>query len=360
MTAVHAQIFDIASRHRGHPNQVGAVADFELAPAGDLDARTLLEDPSISLYCLDSKGRRALFVETPRGADPHGEAFLYQAQFRHATRAFALAYEDFVRAADERGGPHENVVFLYSVGRCGSTLLSRAFHQLDDVLSLSEPNALSQRLGAPDDPATADLLRSAVRWLCKPAGRKRPTHYVVKLRAEGTALATALHRLFPESRALFMYRDAADVVRSYVRAFHPLPAAVRGYHEDPVGFLARHWLASVQGYLAARERGVPIRAFRYEDLARDPHAVFGEIARACGTPPAGGDGAAFEDDSQAGSNLSHRSLEGRPTLDLGTREQLAARVRAVLAEHPTVREPDAILPGTWTPALPPTRSAARE
>ncbi len=352
--------FDIPSRNRTHPNQPPRAADFELAFAGDVDGRAVIDDPSCSLYCLDPAGRRAIFVQTPPDVDLHYEVFLYQAQHRHATRVLTLSYDDFTRAAHDRGAPSENIVFLYSVGRCGSTLLSRAFHHFDDVLSLSEPDAPMQLLAATSDPTSeaSSLLESTVRLLCKPGGRKRPSHYVLKLRAEGTKLATTLHRLFPSSRALFLYRNAVDVVRSYIRAFHPLPAGYLGYHDDPIRFFTEFWLSHVNQYRAAHEQGVPIRAYRYEDMLREPHAMLSEIARACGTPLTGLEQAmsAFAEDSQEGSNLARQNVDDKRAFDLGTREQLTARVRAALAkhaDHPSLHDPDVILPGTWLPGHPP-------
>jgi hypothetical protein len=169
-------------------------------------------------------------------------------------------------------------------------------------------------------------------------------------RPQATKLATPLHRLFPSSRAIFLYRKAVDVLRSFVRAFHPLPASVRGYHDDPVGF-ARFWQANLEHYLSARDADVSIRAFRYEDPVRDPRAVFHEIARWCGTPLKDLEEiiGAFAEDSQEGSNLARSSLDGRPVLALGSRDELSARIREALADHPTIREPDMILPGTWMP-----------
>lgn len=352
---MRAQAFDIASRHRKHPNKVPSPSDFELVAAGDVDASSILDDPTCSLYCLDRKGGRALFVQTPRGSDLHQEAFLYQAQHREATRVFALDNAAFIQAAQERGGPRENVVFVYSVGRCGSTLLSRAFHRFDSITSLSEPDAPIQLLDADTDPAAALLLQSAVRLLCKDDGRKQAAHYVIKFRAEGTKLIRALHQQFPASRAMFLYRNGPDVVRSFIRAFHPLPAAVAGYQEDPVAFFVRYWQASMEDYLAAYNQGVPMQAFRYEDLVDDPRAVFGEIARWCGTPLEGLDAAcsAFAEDSQEGSNLARQSVDAKDGFDLGSREQLAARVAAVLANHPLLHNPDVTLPGTWLPGQPP-------
>jgi len=351
---VYAQTFEIAARHRENPNQIVSVADFELVERGVVEARAVLEDPHASLYCVDPKGRRALFVATPREVDLHHAAFLYQAQHRHATRAWSLSYDDFIQAASDRGALRDNVVFLYSVGRCGSTLLSRAFHSFDEVLSLSEPDALTQLLGAGDDPEVATLLESAVRLLCKPGGRKRASHYVIKLRAQGTKLVMPLHRLFPSSRAIFLYRNAVDVVASFVRAFHPLPATVHGYHEDPVRFLTRFWQSNLRHYLAAHERGIPIRAFRYEDLVREPRAAFREIVRWCGTPHTGIEEAfrAFAEDSQEGSNLARKNLDARPALELGSRDELTARVRGILADDPIINDPDLVLANTWTPDNP--------
>src|SRR3712207_7974264 len=54
---------------------------------------------------------------------------------------------------------------IYSTGRCGSTLVSRAFNQADSIISLSEPDVYTQiqarrAVDASRDTETSDLVRS--------------------------------------------------------------------------------------------------------------------------------------------------------------------------------------------------------
>lgn len=357
MTPMWARALHITDRWRPHENQVAGPEDFTLVEAGEVDARTVLADPGCTLYCLDFERKRALFVKTPPEVPLFDEVFLYQAQHRYATQVFALRYDDLLEAAREQGSPRQKLVLLYSVGRCGSTLLARALQRMDGVFSLSEPDVPTQLAGVAKDPGTSALLEAAIDLLCRPPGHKRVSHCVIKLRAQGTALVTTLHRLFPASQAFFLYRNAVDVVRSYLRAFHPLPASFRDYHDDPVGFFARFWRSRMLHYVKAREQGVPILALRYEDLVGEPGALLAEVARRCGLSLRGVDSARalFGADAQDTSNLSRRRLEGRLPLDLDPPGGLRARICEVLAGQPMVSDPYVILPGTWLPA---TGSAA--
>lgn len=344
---MQATVFAIASRHREHENQGVSSSDFTLLPEGTADVRRVLDDPDCTLYCLDPERRQALFVETPPELDLYDAPFLYQAQFQNARRAFAIAYEDLRAATEERAGSPAGLGILYSVGRSGSTLLGRALHALPGVQSLAEPDALIQCISAPPDEAQA-LLRSCVRALCRPGGRKRASNYVLKMRHLGIKLGSVFPQVFPESRALFIYRNAVDMVTSSLRAFHSQLLAYPEYRADPVRFAARQWLSVMQHYLKLHRGGVPIRAVRYEDLIQSPRDLFPAICRYYGLPvPAfSAVEAIFAADAQAGSNLSRENLGRKSLRELGTDEEITQKVRDTLAGHPELSRSDVVVPGT--------------
>lgn len=344
---MQAIAFAIADRHREHDNQVVKSGDFTLVQEGACDVRRVLDDPSCTLYCLDPEKRQALFVETPPHLELYDAPFLYQAQFQNARRVFAITYEDLRAATDERADPPAGLGLLYSVGRCGSTLLGRALHALPGVHSLAEPDVLTQCIGAPPDEAQV-LLKSCVRALCRPGGRERAPYYVLKLRHLGIKLGGVFPRVFPDSRALFVYRNAVDMVVSSLRAFHPQLLPYPEYRADPVRFVARQWLSVMQHYLKLHRSGVLIRAVRYEDLIQSPQELFAAICSHYGLaiPAFSAVEAIFSADAQAGSNLSRENL-GRTSLrEIGTDEEIAQRVRDTLAGHPELSRPDAVVPGT--------------
>lgn len=339
-----ATVFTIAERHREHENQLASVGDFTLVADGARDVEGVLADPACTLYCLDPAKQQAIFVETPPSVELHDFPFLYQVQFQHARRVIAIAYDELLVREDAPPAP--GIAFLYSVGRCGSTLIGRALNHLPDVVTLAEPDALLYCAEPTPGRDAAELLRTCTRLLCKSGPRKNATSYVIKMRHHGTQLAPALQQVFPASRALFVYRSAIEVVTSALRAFHTLSPTDR----DPIPGLTRTWLSTMQQYLTAYRGGVSIRALRYEDLIRARQQLFPAICRFLGFPEP--DFAEYEAifaaDSQAGSNLSREKLSRNSIREFGSPQELAEKVRETLAGEPELNRPDVILPGTLT------------
>lgn len=344
-----AAVFAISDRARAHSNQIASVGDFTLAAAAESsrDAQSVFTDPACTLYCLDLVQQRAIFVTTPPSIDLHASPFLYQAQFQHAQRVIAVPFEEVLAANEDSSAAAPHVAFLYSVGRCGSTLLGRALHALPDVICLAEPDAPIHCIGAPDSKRASELLLACVRLLCKSGPHKRASHFVIKLRHVGIKLGRELQQQYPTSRGLFVYRNATEFVQSALRAFHPLPPSLHEYHQDPIRFTTRQWLSVMQHYLTVYRSGATLCALRYEDLLLNPQQTFAAICRHYGL--AGVDhektAAIFGLDSQAGSNLARENLAHRSIRELGTPQQIEQQVRDTLASHPELNRPDFIAPG---------------
>lgn len=370
-----ASIMRILSRQREHMGVLTSPADFELAPGGSIDAEPLIDDPRFSLYCLDADNQRAIFACTPAGVDPLAAPFMYQAQFDHAEVLVALPYPEFLRLAERMAAPPK-LLCLHNIGRCGSTVVSRALNNIDGVISLSEPDALTAFIGLRSLPPAeqTDLLRACLAWLARPAIIGGAEQVVIKFRNQATAVLERYLEALPTARHLFMYRNVIDWLASFQRlrakrgdrparysraqvieqqsAYYQCPAAEFERLAPPsldsyLGLEGRAlgWLYMLERALQAQERGAALRAIRYEDLQANRDAVLLSVLRPLGLPEASLSDAvgAFASDAQAGTKLARDGERGN-TIQLPA--EMQATVRRLLALQPVIRRADYVLPGT--------------
>lgn len=222
-----ATILHINKRQRPNPLGWVRLADFETVEGAPISAEYVLKRPQVSLYCLDHENKRFIFTESDPDIDLTQAPFFFQAQFEHAQRLIAVPYEEMHALIDERPYADEQIILLYSVGRCGSTLMSEVFNHQEDVISLSEPDIFTDllKMRQPDgsnDDLIKRLLKTSMLSLMKPMPHKQATKYAIKFRSYGIELAELIAELFPKARNLFMYRNAEDWARSTARAFQKL------------------------------------------------------------------------------------------------------------------------------------------
>ena len=126
-------------------------------------------DPDVSPYCFDFDERKVFCVSTP---DIGGATFFYHAQRRCAQSVIKVPFDALPEA-------EESPTLVFSIGRCGSTLLHRAF-EAAGVRTVSEPDYFTQAaLHEPRDPALQVVIGRVTRLL---------PYAVIKLRA-GTCTA---------------------------------------------------------------------------------------------------------------------------------------------------------------------------
>jgi hypothetical protein len=379
MTAQH---LTIESKHRQDGPYLASMADFTCRPGEAVDAAIVCADPSISLYCLDDETQRAIFVQLPVGTDLAAAPFLYQTQYDLAQRLIAVPYATFCQLGQALPLP-ETLVFIHTPGRSGTTLLSHALNCVEDVVSLAEPDVLSQFVHLRHEPARTEadlraLLDCSLRFMLNPATYGRITAGFLKLRGHSGPIMDLYEDTFPFSKSLFVYRDAASVVSSYCRLYRPAGEPqyipLRGYPElarammgwdvtssvmaylDPSAteiLIAESftllWLAVVEGYLAHRARGGRCLAVHYDDINSRREEMIGVILAACGVKASLGPEVAevFTRDAQAGTFLA------REVPDQGNQQRLTTAERAaldrILARHPVVRTSDFEAPGTLRP-----------
>jgi len=63
--SLQARELVIKARLKTNPFAIVSAGDFQLSSGGAIDVHVVLEQPNLSLYCLDHARRQALFVETP-------------------------------------------------------------------------------------------------------------------------------------------------------------------------------------------------------------------------------------------------------------------------------------------------------
>jgi hypothetical protein len=360
-------------RDEGDPRVVRP-SDFRFRDAGAVDPALLLQNPDLTLYCLDFENRQALFLETPGDCDLTRVPFLYVAQYRHAVRAAAVPFPILHRLAGEAPITPSRLTLIYSTGRCGSTLVSRAYAQVKGVESLSEPDVFTQMLGTwgpgqNDDEEKLDLVRSCTLLQCAPGRAKGADAWALKFRSMVTEMWPLFYGAFPEARVVFLYRQLAPWARSFHRMMgSPDPAAPQpmafmhylfgrlaamissGESASPLEIMAAHWLRIMENCLEMQRAGLPVFLARYEELNAAPHDVLAAMLAHSGLEGAtvGDLNAVLLQDSQAGTALSRESLgSGAVGLDARNIEDLRQLVEAA---SPSIAA-DGSLPGTYFPVV---------
>lgn len=369
-------ILHIQNKNRANANTVVNLQDFEYVEAEIIDPKIIIENLNISLYCLDPQNQRLIFVETPLDIDLSQAPFFYEAQYEYAERLFAVPFEDINQLVEEIKEPIEQLVLIYSVGRCGSTLLSKVFNQLDTVVSLSEPDIFSQIVGirhsdGSNDNELAALLRNCIYLLCKPTLKRKHSCYILKFRSIVIELGDLLYQAFPQAKVIFLYRNAEAVVKSSIRAFVYLSSMLPTIQQN-IEFYSRFipllkeyasyidftdskatdlyttmWLSTMQRYLSLYEQGIASCAIRYEDLVADPQQIVTSIFEHCDLPISEVSNVCkvFEKDSQSGSNLSQENTR-QNDLEQSEILEIRQKVNELLKKHPEIQTPDFIVPGT--------------
>lgn len=367
---------------RPYPMALVSADHFRYHDDGPIDPREVLSSPTFSLYCLEPRRREAIFVQTPAQVDLRAAPFYFQAQYEAAQGLVAVGYDTLHELAETVPVDPARLILVHSVGRCGSTLVSRAFAESGGVLSLAEPDVLTQLValrgtGHCDPGELSRLVRSCTRLVCAnasasagaDAGAGDGHRVAIKFRSFVVQLADVFHQQFPAATNVFLYRGAHAWSRSTMRAFGarepqaeaqqaqvqdrlgrllPLLAAYRaaqGRLLTPVEAMACHWVGLMEQALDLRQRGVPMFTARYEELTAAPHAVLAALFGYCGLPalPAPVVDRLLAGDSQAGSSVSRAAVQAA---DGSFDPDELSRVIAALS---TTVTPDLVLPETSAP-----------
>jgi hypothetical protein len=196
----------------------------------------------------------------------------------------------------------DDVVFIFHVSRCGSTLLSQLFGLDEGTLVLSEVPLLDTilRTGGGDRERRFD---AALRLLGRPRGGVDP-RFVVKTDCWHLFDVGALRRLYPQARFVLLYRRPAAVLGSHqkMRGMQMVPGMLDTLHVpydpeklnlDQYGAIVLERLyatmldvaaADERSLLASYEEGFPavfLRVAEWLGLSFDPERL-AQIHERCG------------------------------------------------------------------------------
>ncbi len=287
-----------AARHTGRIS-ISSPGDFRLAtaaaPTRDDAAKEVLLP-----YCLDFVRRRSVYVG---GVDVRGAQtapFYYLYLRREAKRVVSVPWEAGALRPEAARAP----VFLFSPGRCGSTLLSRILSAAGSA-NVSEPDFYTQATSAACasrfNPFRGAVQRAIWNMGADLSMTLDPAQSpVVKLRAESCRAPDLL--LQPkERRTIFLTRGFEGWARSNGKAF-------RNGARKSVGKYLR--AATCHAWL---QRNGDCHLLRYEDLSTDPLGATAALARFLDRPIAA---------DAVLSTMKEDSQEGTP-LRQGARPDLA-------------------------------------
>jgi len=374
---MEAQQLDIESKHRQTIGFLGSLKDFSYTDGGEVDPNEVVDNPQISLYCLDDIDERAIFVELPTDIDLTKAAFVYQTQYEEAQRLIAVPYGTFTALADSL--PEIRLpIFVHITGRSGSTLLSHVFNESGIAASLAEPDVATQlvnlRAAGTPEAELRSLAQSTVHFLFKSNHAEGVQAHAIKFRNQGVQVMDLFQATFPQGKNLFLYRDAIGFATSFYRLFKKSGASEYSLFDDwqsrfgaflaaDLSYLADYldegheeislpvqltlwWIAVLEWYLAQVDRDTPVLAVRFSDLTQYKEETVRQIFSYCGLPLSGVERGlgAFDRDAHAGTGFARENPKEANKLSLS--EEQTESIRAILQRHPILKTSDFIVPGT--------------
>lgn len=260
-------------------------ADFILEPGRPV-ARSRMFDPDVTPYCFDFDDRKLFCVSTP---DIAGATFFYQAQRQYARSVIKVPFDALPEAP-------ASPTLIFSIGRCGSTLLYKAFAAAG-VRTVSEPDYFTQAaLDRPRDPVAQRVVGRATGLL---------PYAVIKLRAECNHAPLLIAGAFRAPNVMFILRDPVDWAASVHRLVRNTA--------DP-GAVAR-LLSALLVALDLLTRHYEVRICYYEDFRSFTAGYVNDLLSGMGSGARVTPAMAVElagKDAQEGSVVSRASVKDVP------------------------------------------------
>ena len=388
---MNIKVYKVKHRKRlkGSLKVVDYKKDFKLQPDSFIDLTAFLQMRNLSLYCIDVDKKLAAFVETPNNINLHETPFYWESQYKHAKRVYLMPFEVFL-SFDYDGLNDTKSVLIYSVGRCGSTLISNIFREISGIVSISEPDvyfqiSLLRRKKAIDEFEAKKLINSSTNFICKSIDSDIPKLFVIKFRSPVIKIHRDISNILPNSKNIFVYRNAEDVIQSFdrIRGYpytkkrwllrFPLlsrlyKATSKLYYSNwtdldnhynnfvkngspydivkrlgPCGIFLLEWLSKVNSYLELKEYKSDMLALRYEDLVTNPREIIRGIFDYCDISDDEVENGcnALKKDAQAGTNLARNP---KPRYKLDKKDRMGIDI--AIKRYTEFSGSDVVLPGT--------------
>lgn len=347
--------------------------DFTRSGGVPVDASRVVDEPGWSPYCLDVEHRSLTFVRLPAAIDLAEAPFYYVTQYREANAVIDMPFDEAVALASSL--PMPDVALIFSIGRCGTTLVSHALNGSPEVVSISEPETFFHRAlqAMPAGSERNGLIDALCRLHFAVRKNKDARLLAIKFRSQALFAGEQIYRALLRASYVFMYRDAVGWTESLMQfatavgATFPLSTQSRDLTwmlvsaDQPLSVLAKYtdidveftegaalipagWSIQLTEYRKLLHLGVPFLALRYNELVANRKTELERLFAHCGIAAGAVDKAldAFDEDSQKGTIIERK--EERTHLDAAG----VALLRRTLSCDPLSADPDLRLPDIYT------------
>ncbi len=269
---------------------------------------TLSRRPEIFPHQLDVQANNVLLVELPV-AELGAASFLDQRVLTPTTRGTWVAWTSVAHAMN--GAETQNPVhYIFHVGHCGSTLLSRLLQLLDGVQSLREP--LPLRTLAQDFADAADgrsfltdaARREHLQVLSRLWGRGEP-YTVVKATSICSGLLPHIHTVQPDCRSVFVYNrpethiatllagenaiiDLRGFAKLRLQRLQQITSLKLQLHElNPAQLAALGWLSETTSIVSSSDQhAAQIESLEFDEFLKNPADRLTQLLRFLDIPAA--------------------------------------------------------------------------
>jgi hypothetical protein len=214
-------------------------------------------------YCPDEDAY--YLVQTPRSACD--EAFLYLAQYRSATHIVRVPRQrlpDFRPDLDTSDRCRS--VLIFSIGRCGSTFLSKILSRIG-YFSFSENDVYTGLSDIECDEVRRQVILQTT-WMLNRYSGAPSGDVAIKMRAQCNVSFRDIHAALPDAKYVFVTRDLLPWARSYLGKFD--------ISNENLAEILTYFVDSV---IMMKERGLSFALLKYEDFQKDPAALLSVFAR---------------------------------------------------------------------------------
>ncbi len=302
------EIRDIVERVWTRIVEFDVERSFTCGPGREVSAEAVVMGAGWSLFTYDFKRNAAVFLRTPDGLDFSQAPFVYNTQFQEAVQVALVGFDELLTITESLPDIAHLVQF-FSTGHCGSTLLHNVFNRVPSVWCVSEPitfNALALNGQNCDPLVKLKLVRGALRLLAQFPGAQSAERIIIKHFSQSTTQIKLLSDAQPQSKLLFLYRDAegwANSAYHFVQKYGTsmnvakdqrtliwrllsggMPEqfldGIIDLHAEDLKFdavAAVAWATQIQNFNLAFQQNVPLYAFRYNELVADREDTIGRL-----------------------------------------------------------------------------------
>jgi hypothetical protein len=346
---------------------------FSLGPPKQMQAETILQK-GWTLFGFDIENAVAIFLDVGAECDLSRAPFCYDAQVSQARRITTIGFEQFALLARGIKTEHQ-LVHVYNMGHCGSTLLHNVFNTVPGVWCLSEPKVffdLALWRHDIDQALILPLAEAALKFISLFPAASQAQVVVLKHFSQANAFLPMMWDAERRAINLFLYRDGkswSNSIYGFVQRMAHIKMAIPperrslqwrlmsgnalvceldglvDMNAETVTFddlAAVAWALHIRDYMKAHDAGMPFFAVRYNELSQHRVPVIGQILKWCGLDPGLAEAtlSAFDTDSHQGT----KTARDIPVEKFG--EKHYRQVAEILANPRINLDPDLRLPNS--------------